>query len=371
MLQGTVPGVRICKQNSFRFRNHLSLSIYRITGILRKITLIKSEGERKTIHATLKKRYVGLQVEKMSIKSINVFYDSKEQVEQFGTQGDKKALKESRNSIFAGELQIGQNTAEQQRKTAHQKAVDKLMDTFAQEVRIDQSVAKRVSHIDELSQQSDEYRKDNQRMQDEKKRLQEEYGLDDTSKEITDYKIYVKAELYNEDLTEEEQAQLDAMGPLTEFQQRCLDYDKMIKKNKNDMTTNSLMVEAEQQVIHSISLERLKSHAIADAKVAEEEAIKDAEKEIANMLLDEVKENVDENTQEVEEKQEEFQQEQEEKREQMGIDEPDVGIDINVMKNITKADEMQEEIQQKVMSMIQQGQITEEDVLGKQVDEKR
>lgn len=307
----------------------------------------------------------------MAVKSINLFYDSKEQVEQFGSQGEKKALKENITSIYAGALKVGQNAAEQKRQTAHQKAVGALMDVFANEVKLDQSVAKRVSHIEKLSGKSDEYRKENQAMSQAKEELKKQYGLDDTSKEVTDYEIYLKAEVYDERLTEEEQAQLDAMGPLTEFQQRCLDYDKMIKQNKDAMNTNALMIEAEQHVINDISLERLKSHAITDAKVAEEKAIKNAEKEIADMLMTEVKENVDEKTEKVEEEQEVFQKEQEEKREQMGIEDPDIGIDLNAMKNLTKADELQEEIQQKVKVMIQQGQITEADVLGKQVDEKR
>lgn len=231
---------------------------------------------------------------------------------------DKEQVKSG--SINMNELDGKLDSILMRKQRAQNRAMKVVGDAWAAERKIDQDVADRRNHIQELKDDIDENMDIIDANNAHKAELKETYGISDDSQEQKDLELMEKAARARKPdtrvhLTKEEKERLAEIGdkPLTEYQQRVLNIDSensFFQKNIDDAQDE---MKAEYGAIRAIRQERLKSHGMADAKKEAEEIMADAGKDIIGMLAGEAQDHIDET---LEEKREEAEEKAEEKEEQ-------------------------------------------------------
>lgn len=231
---------------------------------------------------------------------------------------DKEQVKNG--SINMNELDGKLDSILMRKQRAQNKAMKVVGDAWAAEQKIDQDIADRRSHIQELQDNINENMDIIESNNAHKAELKEMYGVSDDSQEQKDLELMEKAARAGKpdtrvSLTKEEQERLAEIAdkPLTEYQQRVLNIDSensFYQKNIDDAQDE---MKAEYGAIRAIRLERLKSHGMVDAKKEAEEIMADAGKDIIGMLAGEAQDHIDET---LEEKREDAEEKAEEKEEQ-------------------------------------------------------
>ncbi len=239
--------------------------------------------------------------------------------EKAGENSGKKAAKQQRkNTIFAGDLPIHKDPITLRRQQAQKKAMKIVQDAWNTDRKTDQSIA-------EYQELAEEQRKELQINQDRiaecearKENLREGYGVEADSQEQKDLelleKVYYPESDYEEVTEEEKQRAKELMrGPLTEYQQKCLEINGEKRVFESRAQDAESIMKAYSGVATSMKLERLKFHKMADAQNDAKEIMEQAGEEIQGMLVDEAKDHVDET---FEEQREEAKEKAEEKEEQ-------------------------------------------------------
>ncbi len=239
--------------------------------------------------------------------------------EKTGENGGKRAEKQQRkNTIFAGNLPIHKDSITLRRQQAQKRAMKLVQDAWNTDRKTDQSIA-------EYQELAEEKRKELQINQDRvaecearKENLRESYGVEADSQEQKDLELLERAyhpAMGDGELTEEEQQRAKELmrGPLTEYQQKCLEIDGEKRVFESRAQSAESGVAAYSGAATSMKLERLKFHKMADAQNNAKEVMEQAGEEIQGMLVDEAKDHVDET---FEEQREEAKEKAEEKEEQ-------------------------------------------------------
>ena len=241
-----------------------------------------------------------------------------------GTVKQVKTNDETGKSIFAGDLNLMEDPIEQKRKEAQKKALKIVQDAWANAQAIDESVQKRKTHYEEMKKLRGEAQEQVNTIKKSKEELKEIYGIADDSEEQKDLELLEKRQDFqngfiNERLTDEELERLKKIdaNPLTEYQQRALEYNDASAKFRKDVEEAKRGMADDAGDIRSIMIERLKSHPMVDARKSADAIMEAAGKEIVGMLMEEAKEKLDEKAQEEEEKAEEKKEEIEEQEEQV------------------------------------------------------
>jgi len=245
--------------------------------------------------------------------------------EKEGAKADKAGRAESAkksDSIFAGDLNLMESPIEKKRKQAKREAMKLVQDAWANEQKVDESVSERKYHYEEMKKQKGSAQKELNDINGNREELKKVYGVTDDSEEQKDLELLERRQDANNGfgppLTEEEKEKLKEIDekPLTEYQQRMLEYNDLSAKFRKEVKEADDGMRDDAADMRAIMIERLKTHPMVDAKKAADKIMKAASKEIIGMMVDEAKEEIDKKAEEEKEKADEKKEEKEEKEEQ-------------------------------------------------------
>ena len=216
---------------------------------------------------------------------------------------EQKSENENSGMVQASNLNLVGTQDSGLKKLLGQKAALQIrLSQFDKDLELDDTIqghaANREALLEEAGANQDQVRRLNQLKSD----VKESYNIDDDSTEQQDL-LLLEKELSKKDLTKEEQARLDNMGPLTEYQKVALEYSGMAniyQKRADDAVEGAYQ---ESGMISAIKLERLKSNPMAEANEQAEELLKQVDDEVKKTLAQEVMTRVKDNLDIVEEDQ--------------------------------------------------------------------
>lgn len=264
-------------------------------------------------------------------------------------QNSEKTVPQSgKTRLFAGGIGT-QNPLdaqiEEKRATAMEKAKKLLGDVFAAEKSVDDDLAERANRIKESEQAIVDANKELAKLEEEKEKLKEQYGITGEESE--------------EMLPAEYKMQRDELTRYGEPQHQVINGAKKV-------------IEEERKVIAAITVERLKTDPMIGATEQAEELLASAEEEIAGMVMDDAVENLKEKAEEAKEKQEAEEEkaeleeakrkEREERRKQPELS--DVPV-----QELLYLEQARGEMKQEVDNMLTEMKLLAEDIKGSMVDE--
>lgn len=222
--------------------------------------------------------------------------DGSKQVKQDGV--NDKQDKKGKGTIFAGELNLGQNDLLAKKEQMQKTAMQVILDAFAGDTKLDENVEEHMDKAQEFAKLADEASGEIHRMRELKQNLQKSYSIDADSDEQKDLELLEKSKdirmgFSNSTLTKEEEERLKDMGPLTEYQQAALNYHDMELVWRQRLTKANDKIFNEHRTIESIQLGRVKYHPLIDAKKESQDLLESASKELVNGLVGEAKDTID------------------------------------------------------------------------------
>lgn len=231
---------------------------------------------------------------------------------------EKKQNKSIGKSIFAGNLNLVEDSIAKKRKEAQQKAMKIVRNAWESDQSIENSIQERRDDYDKMKKAREEAKTSLDYIKANKEALKEEYGIEDDSEEQKDLELLERFR-NGEKLTDEEKDYLfEIVGkPRTEYQQKVKDLNEEEAKFRNDIEVAESRMQGDLSAIRSIQLEDLKSDPMVKAKKDSADILKSASEEIIGMLKNEAKENIDEEIEEEKEKAKEAAKEKEEKKERL------------------------------------------------------
>lgn len=248
--------------------------------------------------------------------------------EQMKENGRKKAAEQQRGAvIFAGDLPLHKDAITLRRQQAQKMAMKFVQDAWNGDRKMDQS-------IEEYRVLGEEQRKELKLNKDKiaecdarKENLRESCGVKKDSQEQKDLELLERRhypgnrEFADLDFTEEERKRLKELegGPLTEYQQKCLEIDGEEQIFRIRAGKAESAIKSYYGAIRSIKRERLKHHEMEDAQNNAEKVMEQAGKDIQGMLMDEAKDHVDESYEETREEEEEKAEEKEAEEEKIEL----------------------------------------------------
>lgn len=239
--------------------------------------------------------------------------------ESTAEKGQKKSAGQQRKSvIFAGDLPLHKDSITLRRQQAQKKAMELVKNAWSGDRKTDQSMA-------EYRERAEEKRKELQMNLDRiaecdvrKEKLREGYGVEADSQEQKDLelleKVYYPESNCGEVTKEEKERARELMsGPLTEYQQKCLEIDGEKRVFHNRAQNAQSGIEVYGGAVTNMKIERLKFHKMTDAQNNAKKVMEQASEDIQGMIVGEAKDHVDET---YEEQREEAKEKAEEKEEQ-------------------------------------------------------
>lgn len=222
--------------------------------------------------------------------------DGSKQVKQDGV--NDKQDKKGKGTIFAGELNLGQNDLLAKKEQMQKTAMQVILDAFAGDTKLDENVEEHMDKAQEFAKQADEASGEVNNIRELKQNLQKSYSIDADSDEQKDLELLEKSKdirmgFSNSTLTKEEEERLKDMGPLTEYQQAALNYHDMELVWRQRLTKANDKIFNEHRTIESIQLGRVKYHPLIDAKKESQDLLESASKELVNGLVGEAKDTID------------------------------------------------------------------------------
>ncbi len=232
--------------------------------------------------------------------------------------------KDGNMSINAANLRLEPDAVSQRKKQAQEEAWRVISAAWENERAIDNNIKEKEEHYKEMTALLKEDARLLKQNEEELLGLKEAYGIEEGSKEDKDIELLIKYEnkrngVVDEAFSEEEKERLGKLlaAPLTEVQKHALDINARAISLKKEMNNAKLHMQNDMNYVTSVSIERLKSHAMADANKQAKEILEAASKEIVGMLIEESKEHIDEQLEEEKEKAEAVKEKQEEETERL------------------------------------------------------
>lgn len=277
-----------------------------------------------------------------------------------GTQiqkGEGQAGK-NRNTIFAGDMGIGQDSVMARRLRAQKEAMKVVMDQHAGESKLDASVKEMENHRTTLADEAKTAQDELKKVEEMRKAYQEDYGVVEGSPEPED-EAYQKAMKEFDDMADEWRGRADS----------AMAHRMAIGKSLDEL-----------------KVERAKTHGMVDAQAEADEIMESASKEIIGMIkqdaMDHIDEKLEETVEEAEKKAEEEKEEkerleeakeekeeQEKRLEEAGSSDPvQVSRPTNISDALVNADDAVKEIQKKIKGILEEEALLAEDLKGISVD---
>lgn len=256
-------------------------------------------------------------------------------------QNERKAQNKG-NNIFAGDLNMQNNTIEMKRKLAQKRAMKIVSDTFASEQDIDRNIDGLKAQQEQLRKDSLEDKKAIKEIHEKRDQLMEDYGITQDSKEHNDLELLRKERdsnnpLSDVKLTDEEKEYLAKLheNGLTNYQKDMLELDEREDVYRERADKKDMAAKAISNALFDIDNERLKTHPILDATKEADKIMDAANKEVIGSLLNEAVDHIDEKIEEETEKakeQADNKEEEEEKIEERRKDKEELEKQIEKVK---------------------------------------
>jgi hypothetical protein len=233
---------------------------------------------------------------KIGITQNRSYFNQAEKVSQNrGTdKKDTKNESKEKTSIYAGDLNPIQDNVAFKKQTGKKQAIRTLLQTFVQEMKMDENLEGMRSKQDNLLDEMKVYNEKVDSLQQMREGLRKGYSVSESSEEEKDVNLLIKGMKNPESLTNEEKKRLESIGSLTDYQKEVLECSKVeiywSNKHKNAQDT----IHSISQSVNSVKIERGKSNPVLDAAETAEEILDITSKEIIGMLLEETKQNIDE-----------------------------------------------------------------------------
>lgn len=273
-------------------------------------------------------------------------------------------------TVFAGDQNRFWDPLGEKRKDAQKKAMRIVGNAFDTESKVDDAMEAKRSHIMQLEADSQKLNQEISHLDASKAELAKTYGIDPNSREQKDLELMEKSQDKKAVLTEEERARLKEIikNPLTEYQTQSLQLDKVQKTLTQRLAANESMIRQDYGYMTGVTLARLKSAPMVDAKKEAEEIIEKAEAEITEALFTEGKDHVDEEMQKTKEEAAKKAEEQkkEEERKASAKEEPAV---TTPMEEILVLDGIKTDVQKEMQNILSDSKLLPEDIKGAAVDE--
>lgn len=304
--------------------------------------------------------------------------------QQEEASGKNKAKEEKRNTLFAGDLGIGEDMVRQKRMEAQKKALDVIKTAWKGDLEVEDELNTRRERLKQLHSDMGAAKKEMAGFSEEQQALQEGYGVEADSQEQKDLELLLKRNAADRkeqgvSLTKEEKARLEEIDKagLTDYQQRYLALDEAKDPYRQIVKDTELAIQIENATISAIEQEKLKSAPMVKA-TKEAEAIKEAaSKDIVGLLVEEGIEKTEEEKAEKEEKAEEIKEEKEEQEEILAKrkeerekaeaaaedDMPEIPA-----QDILDLDKTKTDVQGEVQKIMDKMKVLEEDIKGAVVD---
>lgn len=242
--------------------------------------------------------------------SQGMFANSKSRIQR--NRQDKSSKKKQGAAIYAGDLNMGQDSILAKKKRAQREAMKMISDVFKSDLKTDQEQKNRQMNIEELKKENTAAKSRLKDIEDMQNNLMEEYGVTEDSREQQDLELIRKVTkatdpLEKAELTDEEKmryAQMQEEG-LTDYQKKALALDEDAKAINAEITDNKTSIRREEEAYKDTKLELLKKSPMTGAKRQAEELLEAARKEMIGALYNESKEHIDEKAEEAREEQKE------------------------------------------------------------------
>lgn len=289
-------------------------------------------------------------------------------------------------TINGSQLNLGEDLVEEKRKKARSMAMELMLNAYNRDKDIDDTIAESSAHAKSLLAENQESRSMIKDIRKEKENTNEIYGVSEGSKEAEDLEILRKGRdsMGNPQafLTEDEYArykELYADG-LSDYHSRMLRLDADEKVYVDKIRDNNISAAGDYAFNRNMGIERLKSHAMYDAKKQGEQIMDAASKEIiADVMqnaVDNIDEDMDNKKEEALEKKQEKQELEERIQKAKGEERKDDGNDELIYELNDMLDEVGKigqdttaQSPEKSMGlMVAQLQLTAQDVKGLVVD---
>lgn len=224
-----------------------------------------------------------------------------------------------RKTIYAGATNIAQHQddlADKQVK-AQKKAMKLKLDQFSMDNKIDDTIDNFGKKQTEFTSEALLYQKEIDHTRELAKELKESYGIDDDSDEQKNLELLERSLDPNTVLSNEEEKQLESMGPLTDYQKSALRLyatEQVWTGRYNEAKNNATSA---GQTIDAIKLETLKSHPMTDAQKEAEKILESTSKELIGTLTQEAKNSMDKEMEDMKKDAEKKAEEKKEKEEQI------------------------------------------------------
>ena len=291
-------------------------------------------------------------------------------------------------SVFMGNSFFGRQDMDikeriAMKKQLHQKeALHVVGVTNKSEKKLDANVEEMRNNIRKLQDENKSANAFYQEYQQKIAQAKEDYGVSDDSQEQKDLELLMKqfdirthGKSSRGELTEEEEKYLENMGELTEYQQLAMEAYKQADNYKTTIEKNNLNMIAEAATIRMIGQERLKTHAMVDAKKVEEEIMAGASDEAIGMMVDDAKEKLDEKAEELQEaadKRQEKEEEQEERIEAAKENKAEVEAAVenaqenaeNLTEQAVNGEDVMEDVDAQVKKIMEEQKLLEEEMKG-------
>lgn len=291
------------------------------------------------------------------------------------------------NSLF-GKQDMDVRDRIAQKKYLYQKQAMNIVSTADKgEKKIDRNVE---GHRDRIRYLMEENEKLDAMYQDYQKKMaqaKEDYEIGDDSQEQKDLELLQKdfddrKHGTMNPLTEEEKARVkEIKSNMTDYQKLSMEMYETADGYKTELERNNLEMKGESALIRSISIERLKEHAMVDAEAAKEEVLAAASKEVMGLIVDDAKEKIEEKAEEVEEKAKEREEKEKEEKERVEAAKENKSeaeataeaIRENVEEltdQVTKSEKIITDVDQAVKKVMQEQKLLEEELKGLVVNAK-
>ena len=234
--------------------------------------------------------------------------------------------KKKSSTVFAGDLNMGQDSILAKKQRAQKEAMKMLKDVFDADMKADAEQKAREQHIEEMKRQNEKAKSGLKDIQDMQDNLMEQYGLTEDSQEHKDLELVRKIRnskdpFAKDKLSKEEQERYEKITGegLTEYQERVLSLDEAAEELQGVMADNEREIAIEENTIENTDMLRLKKHPMKDAAKNAAKHLEAARKDMIYDLYNESKEHIDEKTEEAKEEQKEKAEEKKEEEKEEAV----------------------------------------------------
>lgn len=280
----------------------------------------------------------------------------------------------------------------QKRQSARKQAMKLIGDAWKRDEKSSQQVKAMQDAKAQTAEELQQWKSKLNGIDEKRKFLQEEYGVDPNSQEQKDLELLIKYQdnksgtLY-EDFSEEEIERLKELQntPLTEYQKMAIQVNatKDYYMQEKDRCESSLR--AMTASITDAKIEQLKSQDMEKNKEAADAVLEAANQDILGILMQEGKDKIDEDQKEQQEKVEKAQEEKKEQEEKIEKAKEDKQENEETQEEIIEGEQERKQLeqdaslnqtqtdhltqaQQKIQKIMQKNQLVNEDIKGIEID---